>query len=81
MTGSDFSELAMLESNLNELTSSMEDVKLSPNKLKIANFKQIDWTSLEEKLMKVPSTVRYTDGTGKVINSVLGSKETDRTTA
>ena len=39
ITGSDFSELALLESSLNELASSMEDVNLNINKKKMANFK------------------------------------------
>ena len=64
ITGSDFSELALLETNLNELASSMEVVKRDVNKFKIANFKQIDWTAIEEKLMKGPSTVKVMDSTG-----------------
>ena len=44
VTGSDFSELALLETNLNELSNTMDNPKRNKSKLKMANFKQIDWT-------------------------------------
>ena len=56
----------------------MGDVKRETNKFKVANFKQIDWSAVEEKLMKGPSTVKVMDSTGQFV-SVLGSKETNRT--
>ena len=76
-TGTNFSELAIIETSLNELASSMEDVKGASGKFKVANFRQIDWNTVETKLMKgLPSTVK---GRSRHYASVLGSKETNRT--
>ena len=38
-TGTNFCELAIIETSLNELTSSMEDAKRETGKFKVANFK------------------------------------------
>ena len=55
LTGSDFSDLAQLENNLNELSSMRE---VSAYNLKMAKFKKIDWTTIEEKLMKGPNKIK-----------------------
>ena len=51
LTGTDFSELVQLENNLNELSSMRDATALN---MKCAKFKKIDWTTIEEKLMKGP---------------------------
>ena len=60
ITGSDFTELAILENNMNDLESTIggvtevdgEHIGELPTPLKVAKFKQIDWNS--SKLIRQP---------------------------
>ena len=57
LTGSDFSELAVLENTMtNEINSMsrLEQLVLQDNGIKTAKFKRIDWNQMEMNLIKQP---------------------------
>ena len=62
LTGSDFSDLAQLENNLNDLSSMRE---ATSHDLKMAKFKKIDWNIIEAKLMKGPNKINVRKETQK----------------
>ena len=53
LTGSDFSELAILDGSVtHELNSSGALEKIAPEILKLAKFKKIDWNAMESNLIR-----------------------------